>query len=263
MPHEVWWDNPTDGGRPDLQGPRADGPTSEYAALASHYNFEPLFCMPARGNEKPHAENRVQGAAAAVGHAGAARSPTWTPERSPAACCLRAKRQRTVGGHAETIGQRFERDRAARPAVARAHASTPASRRAAKVDKYQTVRFDNNRYSVPRAWRFQAVTVKGYVDRVEVVARRPGGGAARAQLRPRTSRSSIRCTTWPRWGGKPACLDHAPVFRDWRLPPRRSTELRQHLEQRHGPLAGARQFIRVLQLLAEHPIERVRRGRSS
>jgi transposase len=31
-----------------------------YAALASHYRFEPLFCLPARGNEKPHVENRVK-----------------------------------------------------------------------------------------------------------------------------------------------------------------------------------------------------------
>ncbi len=31
-----------------------------YAALASHYLFEPLFCMPARGNEKPDAEGTVK-----------------------------------------------------------------------------------------------------------------------------------------------------------------------------------------------------------
>ena len=32
-----------------------------YAALASHYAFEPKFCMPARGNEKPDAEGTVKG----------------------------------------------------------------------------------------------------------------------------------------------------------------------------------------------------------
>ena len=37
------------------------------------------------------------------------------------------------------------------------------------MDKYLTVRFDRNHYSVPRRWAFRAVTVKGYVDRVEVV----------------------------------------------------------------------------------------------
>jgi hypothetical protein len=31
-----------------------------YAALASHFVFEPKFCMPARGNEKPDAEGTVK-----------------------------------------------------------------------------------------------------------------------------------------------------------------------------------------------------------
>lgn len=39
-----------------------------------------------------------------------------------------------------------------------------------QADKYQTVRFDGNSYSVPRRWAFRVVTVKGYVDRVEIVA---------------------------------------------------------------------------------------------
>ena len=38
------------------------------------------------------------------------------------------------------------------------------------VDKYQTVAFDRNRYSVPRPFAFRTVTVKGYVDRVVIVA---------------------------------------------------------------------------------------------
>lgn len=31
-----------------------------YTALAIHYVFSPLFCMPARGNEKPDAEGTVK-----------------------------------------------------------------------------------------------------------------------------------------------------------------------------------------------------------
>jgi hypothetical protein len=57
-------------------------------------------------------------------------------------------------------------------------------------------------------------------------------------------------------GRRPAALDHAPVLRDWRLP-ESFTRLRQALEERHGPPAGARHYVRVLQLLAEHPLERV------
>src|SRR5205085_11604362 len=57
-------------------------------------------------------------------------------------------------------------------------------------------------------------------------------------------------------GRRPAALDPAPVLRDWRLP-ESFARLRQALEGRHGPSAGARHYVRVLQLLAEHPLERV------
>ena len=55
---------------------------------------------------------------------------------------------------------------------------------------------------------------------------------------------------------KPAALDHAPVYRDWQLPAA-FAELRQALEARLGPRPGARHYIRVLQLLADHSVERV------
>ena len=55
-------------------------------------------------------------------------------------------------------------------------------RPAVAVDKYQTVAFDTNRYSVPRPFAFQTVTVKGYVDRVVIVAEGRGRRDARAML---------------------------------------------------------------------------------
>jgi hypothetical protein len=61
---------------------------------------------------------------------------------------------------------------------------------------------------------------------------------------------------------RPAELDHAPVYRDWRLPAA-IAGLRGELEARHGSPAGTRQYIRVLQLLAEHPRERVERAVAS
>ena len=46
------------------------------------------------------------------------------------------------------------------------------------------------------------------------------------------------------------------MLRDWRLP-ESFARLRQALEGRHGRPAGARHYVRVLQLLAEHPLDRV------
>ena len=126
------------------------------------------------------------------------------------------------------------------------------------MDKYQTVRYDNNRYSVPRRWAFETVTVKAYPFRIEIVAdgqrivsHRRSYGSGQQILDPLHYLATL--------GRRPAALDHSNVYRNWHLPAE-FTELRALLEQRHGGLAGCRQYIRVLQLLAEHPLERVRRA---
>ena len=59
VPEEVWWDNPKTVAEALFSG-RSRKINPRYQALASHYVFEPLFCLPARGNEKPVVENRVK-----------------------------------------------------------------------------------------------------------------------------------------------------------------------------------------------------------
>ena len=58
---------------------------------------------------------------------------------------------------------------------------------------------------------------------------------------------------------KPGVLDAAPAFRDWSLPAC-FTAFRTALEGLHGATPGTRRFVRVLQLLAEHPLARVRQA---
>jgi hypothetical protein len=100
------------------------------------------------------------------------------------------------------------------------------------------------------------VTVKGYIDHVEVVA--VGQVVARhvrsygqdeQVLDPLHYLAALE--------RRPAALDHAPVLRDWQLPAAFAT-LRQAMERQHGLRAGCRHYIRVLQLLGDHPLERVR-----
>ena len=252
VPKELWWDNPKTVAVAILKG-RERTLNKRYLALASHYNFEPLFCMPRRGNEKPHVENRVKNLQR--------RWATPVPQAADLETlnvylrrCCEEDRQRTASGQRESIGRRFEQDqREALPLPE--HPFDACIREERKVDKYQTVAFDNNRYSVPRRWAFQAVTVKGYVDRIEVVAE--GQVVARHErsytegeqiLDPRHYLATL--------SRKPACLDHSPVFRDWKLPAI-FAQLRCQLEERHGALAGSRQFTRVLERLASDPAERI------
>jgi hypothetical protein len=160
-------------------------------------------------------------------------------------------------GQQATIGTRFQQDRAgALPLPERAF--DPCVSEAKKVDKYQTVAFDKNRYSVPRAFAFRPATAKGYVDAVEIVVE--------GQVVARHARSYARgeYVLDPQHylailGRKPAYLDHTRVFQEWRLPAAFDA-LRHELEEAQGAHAGARQFVRVLQLLGEHPLERVQQA---
>jgi transposase len=252
VPKEVWWDNPTTVAVQILSG-RQRRINERYHALASHYNFEPLFCMPARGNEKPHVENRVK----------------WLEREwaTPVPRCrdlaelnallherCQQESARTAAGQTETIGERFAKERTA-AVLLPARSFEPCLNQAARVNKYQTVRFDNVEYSVPRSSAFQVVTVKAFVDRVEIVAE--GHTIARHDRCYETGRQVLDPRHYlATLSRKPACLDHAPVYRTWQLPAS-FTALREKLEAEHGPRAGARQFIRVLLLLNEHPVERV------
>jgi transposase len=252
VPRELWWDNPTTVALHVLRG-RERALHPRYAALASHYPFTPKFCLPATATEKPRVENRVydlqrQWATPVPRVKDLAELNTHLRH-----CCVTA-RGRTCGDQTLTVGERFEHDRAAALAVPERPFDACVVQ-PAQVDKYQTVRFDDNRYSVPRRWAFCPVTVKGYTDRVVVVAE---GQAVATHRRSYGRREQVLdplhfLTVLEK---KPAALDHAPVYRDWRLPPA-FARLRQSLEEQLGARTGCRHFIRVLQLLAHHPQERV------
>jgi transposase len=250
VPREAWWDNPTTVVRQIFKG-RERRPNQLYAALASHYAFDALFCMPARGNEKPRAETRVrvlqrQWATPVPRCADLAALNAYLRQR-----CVE-ETSRTVGGYAESIGQRFARDQA-KALPLPAHRFDACVSQAAQVDKYQTVRFDRNAYSVPRTCAFRTVTVKGYIDRVLVVERGQVV-AEHARSYGRNVQVLDPLHYLATLGRRPAALDHAPVLRNWQLP-ESFTRLRQALETRHGATAGARHYVRVLQLLAEHAVE--------
>jgi transposase len=255
VPGEVWWDNPKTVAAAIFSG-RQRQLHPRYQALASHYVFEPLFCMPRRGNEKPYVENRVKTLQR--------RWATPVPQKKDLAdlnvylrACCEKDQGRTSGEHTETIGQRFEGDRQGAWAL-------PATRfdaciyQQAKIDKYQTARFDQVRYSVAQRYAFQTATVKAYTERIEIVVA--------AQVVARHERSYVPgsqvldplhfLATLQR---RPAALDHADVFRQWHLPAI-FQDVRERLEARHGPLAGRRHFARVLELLVEHPQPRVQQA---
>lgn len=258
VPREVWWDNPKTVAKLILRG-RQRELHPRYAALASHYAFDPRFCLPAHGQEKPDAESTVK----------AVRKRFATPVPSVADLDtlndrfrrLRlAEQDRIVESLAGPfrIADRFAAERAVAGGLPQRPFDPCIERPAVAVDKYQTVAFEGDRYSVPRDYAYSVVTVKGHVDRVVIVA----GGQVVASHRRHYERCAPVLDPLHyviALGRRPAALDHAPVFRDWDLP-ERILALRATFEERSGARAGTRQFIRVLELLNAHPQVRVERA---
>ena len=253
VPREVWWDNPKTVAVAILRG-RERTLNERYLALASHYNFEPLFCLAARGNEKPHVENRVKNLQRrwATPFPQAADLPALNAYLRG---CCEADRERIASGQRETIGARFAQDQRAALALP-ARRFDACLRHERKVDKYQTVAFDGNRYSVPRRLGVHVRHGEGLCRSDRGYRRGPSDRGPRAVLcrgraDPRSPALSGHIepqTSVP--GARAPCSVTGSCHRS-------SSGLRSELEARHGALAGSRQFVRVLQLLGSHAVEQI------
>ena len=212
--------------------------------------------MPARGNEKPDAEATVK--------AVQRRFATPVPRVADLAELntvfrkrCEAERERVVQSlfGPFTIQDRLAQDLAAATPLPGHRFDPCVIRPAVAVDKYQTVAFDTNRYSVPRSFAFQMVTVKGYTDRIVIVAH---GQVVASHERCAQKQTMVLDPIHylATLGRKPGALDHSPVFRDWKLPTCFAA-YRAELERIHGAMGGSRRFVRILQLLGEQPMTRV------
>jgi transposase len=237
VPREVWWDNPTTVAAQILTG-RDRKANPRYAALASHYVFEPLFCMPASGNEKPVVENRVKTMQRRWGTPVPRVKDFEELNEYLLQCCLQDQ-SRPARDAKITIGEQLEHDRQSAASLPK-HRFDACIRQPAKVDKYQFARFDNVYYSVPRTVAFKTVTVKGYVDRVDIVC---DDQVVATHGRSYESGDQVLdplhyLVTLAR---RPAALDHSNVYRQWKLPAAFG-QLRTRLEDRHGSRSGVRQY---------------------
>lgn len=252
VPRDVWWDNPKTIATKILVGrERVFHP--RWLALASYYCFEPRACMPRKGQEKPRAENRVKDLQRRFAVPVPSVASLADLNEELRGFCLR-DRGRTIGGRAASIGAQFAEEQAAALPLPSAP-FMPVVYQEALVDKYQQVRYDNVFYSVPPSAAFQSVTLRVSIDQVEVVRRQQ---VLACHCRSYQAHDQV-CDPLHYLASlqrRPAALDHARVFREWRLPAVYH-QLRVALEQRHGATKGRRQYVGVLRLLLDHPLDQV------
>jgi hypothetical protein len=212
--------------------------------LVSHCLFQDRFGRPGKGNDKGKVEGLVKYARANF------MTPIPTAASFEELNTMLAERCRVrqgdrAGRHASTIGERLVADLAALRALP-AVPLEPCEKRAARVSSTALVRYRCNDYSVPTAYGFHDVLVKGFVAEVVIlcsgreIARHPrcyGEGVFVAN--PLHYLALIET--------KPNALDQAAALQGWDLP-EVFQHLRHLLEARMGN-RGKREFIQVLRLM--------------
>jgi hypothetical protein len=167
-------------------------------------------------------------------------------------CCRRRLGDR-LRGHAETIGERLERDVAAlrKPLPPPYDACEKV---ATTVSSLSLVRYRSNDYSVPTSFGHRQVVVRGYVHEVviacgtEVIARHP-----RSYEREDFVFDPLHYLALIEQ--KINALDQAAPLAGWQLPEEFAT-LRRLLEARMGK-AGKREYVQVLRLMEAFRIDDV------
>jgi hypothetical protein len=157
----------------------------------------------------------------------------------------RARRMRRLRGHQETIGERWERDRAAfLPLPASAYEA--CEKRVARVSSMSLVRYRTNDYSVPTEYGHRDVLVKGSAHEVVIVCG--------SKVIARNSRSYERegmvfdpLHYLALLEQKARALDQAAPLAGWELP-ECFARLRRLLEARLNK-GGKREYVQVLRLL--------------
>jgi transposase len=229
--------------------------TRAFSELQSHYLFAAKFGRPAKGNDKGKVEGLV-GYARRNFMVPIPRVSSWDELNVHLAAQCRARRERRLRGHAETIGERFERDR-------EAFLPLPGSpyeaceKVATRVSSLALVRYRGNDYSAPTSYGHRDVLVKGYVHEVviacgsEVIARHPRSYERAAVIfDPLHYLALIEQKT--------RALDQAAPLMGWQLPECFAT-LRRLLEARLRK-HGSREYVQVLRLLETFSMAEVTRA---
>jgi transposase len=229
--------------------------TRAFSELQSHYLFAEKFGRPAKGNDKGKVEGLV-GYARRNFLVPIPRVASWEELNQRLLNACRERRARRLRGHQETIGERFERDRAALLPLPVSEFEA-CEKRVARVSSMSLVRYRSNDYSVPTEYGHRDVLVKGYVHEVVI------GCGSQVIARHRRSYQREDMVFDPLHylallEQKARALDQAAPLVGWELP-ECFAHLRRLLEARLKK-NGRREYVQVLRLLETFSLPEVERA---
>ena len=252
MPRRIRYDNLKPAVHKILTGKNRQEQAA-WIAFRSHFLFESEYVTPGRGQEKGGVENLV----------GYVRRNFLVPlpdvqdfaelNAYLLDCCERDARQRQrfgrtvqeslAGGAGQSAGH-------CRQKLPEACVSVTA-----KVNRRQQVRLDGNWYSVPPEYVGRLVTVHAYVFRV-TMAYQDRVIASHVRSYGREEEVLEPHHYLPVLLRKPGAFARATPILKWPLPAVYEAYYRQLQERREGS-GGTREYIRILMLLKDHPLQEV------
>jgi transposase len=238
-----------------IVGPRERRLTDGFLKLQSHYLFREHFCRVRRANEKGVVEGVVKFArlnffVPVPQVRDLAELNAWLAER------CREDLKRCLRGKVGTKAERLKEEQAAFYALP-AGTFDACRKQPTRANSLSLVRFDDNDYSVPVAYAHHEILIKGYVDRVVLCHQDKVVAEHRRSWGKEGTFFDVRHYL-PLLERKPGSLDYARPLADLGLPECFDTLRRRLQAQEEKEGEGVREFIRILRLLEDYPLVRLR-----
>ena len=236
-------------------GPHKRKLTDGFLKLQSHYLFREHFCNVRRPNEKGVVEGVVK----------FARLNFFVPVpqvgdleelNSKLAEMCRQDMNRRVRGKTGTKAELLKEDQSAFLALPPVPFDA-CRKQPTRANSLSLVRFDDNDYSVPVAYAHHEILIKGYVDRV-VLCHKEKRVAEHRRSWKKEGVFFDYLHYLPLLETKPGSLDYARPLADLNLPDCFDILRRRLVGEEEKEGEGIREFIRVLRLLEDYPMSKLR-----
>jgi len=250
VPKQVTYDNLTTAVAKILKG-RNREEQDAFTRFRGEFPFQSNFAAPRKGNEKGKVENLVKYIRNRA-FGSVSDFSTLEDANSHLLSWLEKDANRIHGTHKEVILSRFQREKSHLNPLPD---QMPECFRIAggKVNKFSFVQFETNRYSVPTEYVYQDVIIKAFERRVEILSR-DKVIAEHQRLLLRNAEAVNPYHFLSLLEKKARAVDHAVVMQSFSLDPlfyKLKEELASVSENPN------REWIRVLRLTEEHPIQKV------